>query len=79
VRRVKLEIAHIPESLRDRWFFGREPLDLVACFQPDGRPAELFRRTGVASFKGLGEVVVWELARDGDGPAELVKALAAAG
>jgi hypothetical protein len=77
VRRVKLEIEHIPEALRCRWFFGKEPLDLVLCFHPDGRPAELFRRAGVASFKGLGDVVVWELAGGGDAPAELVKVLAA--
>ncbi len=75
VRRIELPPAGIPEALRARWFYGDEPLSLVACFGRDGRVAELFRRVGAAGFKGLGEVVVWELCADGAGPGALSDAL----
>ena len=71
VRRVALDPERIPEALRARFFYGEERLALVACFHPDGRLAELFRRVGVAAFKGLGDVVVWELCADGGGPGAL--------
>lgn len=79
VRRVEVELAAIPEALRDRWFFGAEPLSLVACLHPDGtgRVAELFRRVGVAAFKGVGEVAVWELCDEGGAPGALAGALGA--
>ncbi|HET8540707.1 MAG TPA: hypothetical protein VFL83_12630 [Anaeromyxobacter sp.] len=75
VRRVELSPADIPEPLRARWWYGDEPLSLVACFGRDGRLAELFRRVGAAAFKGLGDVVVWELCGDGGGPGALAQAL----
>lgn len=75
VRRLDLPVESIPEELRARWWFGEEPLGLVACFQPDGRLGELFRRVGRAAFKGLGGVVVWELAPETGGPAALGHAL----
>jgi hypothetical protein len=78
VRRVDLAPAEIPEALRARFFYGEEPLALVACFHHDGRLAELFRRVGVAAFKGLGDVVVWELCADGGGAGALAAALGAA-
>ena len=80
VRRVEVELAAIPEPLRDRWFFGTEPLSLVACLHPDGtgRVAELFRRVGVAGFKGVGEVAVWELCDEGGAPGALAHALGVA-
>jgi hypothetical protein len=77
IRRVDLPVDLIPEALRARWWFGEEPLALVACFHPDGRVAELFRRVGTAAFKGLGEVVVWELCDEGGGPGGLALSLAA--
>lgn len=73
VRRVDVQPSEIPEELRGRWFFGGEPLSLVACFLPDGRLAELFRRVGRAAFKGLGDVVTWELADEAGGPAALAQ------
>jgi hypothetical protein len=73
LRRFQLEPAHIPEPLRARWFYGEAALDLVATFHADGRPAELFRRVGEATFKGLAPVIVWELAGDAPGPAALVQ------
>jgi hypothetical protein len=76
VRRVDLPLDRIPETLRARWFFGEEPLTLVACAHPDGRVAELFRRVGTAAFKGLGDVVVWELCDDRGGAGALADALA---
>jgi hypothetical protein len=76
VRRVSLAPADVPEELRARFFYGDAPLTLVACFGPDGRLAELFRRVGAAEFKGLGRVVVWELCAEGGGPGALAAALA---
>ena len=35
-----------------RFFYGEEPLALVACFHPDGRLAELFRRVGRRRLQG---------------------------
>ncbi len=77
VRRIELAPAEIPEALRARWWYGDEPLSLVACFGRDGRIAELFRRVGAAAFKGLGDVVVWELCDEGGGPGALAQALGA--
>ncbi len=77
VRRVELASAEIPDALRARWWYGDDPLSLVACFGKDGRVSELFRRVGAAAFKGLGDVVVWELCADGGGPGALVQALGA--
>jgi hypothetical protein len=74
VRRVELAPAAIPDALRARWFYGDEPQSLVACFGRDGRVLELFRRVGAAAFKGLGDVVVWELCADDGGPAALAAA-----
>ncbi len=78
VRRVDLAPENIPEALRAQFFYGDAPLALVACFSPDGRLAELFRRVGPAAFKGLGGVVVWELCADGGGPGALAAAVGAA-
>jgi hypothetical protein len=78
VRRVDVAPAEIPEPLKARWFYGEDPLALVACFHRDGRLAELFRRVGVAAFKGLGDVVVWEICADGGGAGALAAALGAA-
>jgi hypothetical protein len=78
VRRVSLAPEAIPESLRARFFYGEAPLALVACFHPDGRLGELFRRVGTAAFKGLGDVAVWELCAEGGGPGALASALGAA-
>jgi hypothetical protein len=75
VRRVDLAPESIPEDLRARWWFGAEPLALVACFDRHGRVAELFRRVGAAAFKGLGGVVVWELCDEGGGPGALAERL----
>jgi hypothetical protein len=75
-RRVSLAPEAIPEPLRARFFYGDEPLSLVACFHPGGRLAELFRRVGAAEFKGLGRVVVWELCEERGAPAALAEALA---
>jgi hypothetical protein len=74
VRRVTLEPAEIPEALRERWFFGDGPQELVACFQGT-RVLELFRRVGRAAFRGLGTVVVWELCAEDGGPGALAAAL----
>ena len=74
VRRVTVELADIPEALRARWYYGEAPLELVACSQ-GRRVLELFRRVGRAAFRGMGEVVVWELAADEGGPAALASAL----
>lgn len=75
VRRLDLSPESIPEELRRRWFFGSEPLNLVACFHGDGRPAELYRRVGHAAFKGLGDVVAWELCDEAGGPGALMQRL----
>ncbi|HYQ80718.1 MAG TPA: hypothetical protein VEP68_04405, partial [Anaeromyxobacteraceae bacterium] len=64
VRRAEVPPERIPEDLRRRWFFGSGPETLVACFHPDGRPAEVFRYAGKATFKGIGDVPVWELCGD---------------
>jgi hypothetical protein len=76
LRRIALDPDGIPQPLRQRFFYGEEALTLVACFHPDGRLSELFRRVGTAAFKGLGDVVVWELCTDGGGPGALAGALA---
>src|SRR6185369_10427015 len=73
LRRFELEPGRIPEALRARWFYGEEPLELVATFHPDGRQGELFRRVGEASFKGLAPVMVWELATGAPGAAALAE------
>jgi hypothetical protein len=78
VKRVRLDPREIPDALRARWFFGTRPLDLVATFHPDGRRAELFRRAGAAAFKGLADVVVWEIGAETGGPAALFQALGSA-
>jgi len=78
VRRVDVAPGDVPEALRARWYYGDDPLAFVACFHRDGRVAELFRRVGVAAFKGLGDVVVWELCADGGGAGALAAALAPA-
>jgi hypothetical protein len=73
VRRLDLGPDAIPEELRRRWFFGGETLNLVACFRPDGRLAELYRRVGHAAFKGLGQVAVWELCDEAGGAGALAQ------
>jgi hypothetical protein len=78
VRRVEVAPDQIPDRLRSRWFFGAEPQSLVVCLGPDGRVHEMFRRVGTAAFKGLGNVVVWELCPDGGGPGALAAALGSA-
>lgn len=75
VRRVDLAPADVPADLASRWWFGAGPETLVACFHPDGRPAELFRKVGRAAFRGLPDVPVWELCADVGGPAALFRAL----
>ncbi len=75
VRRFELDPAAVPEEALDLWFYGVEPQPLLACFHPDGRVGELFRRVGRASFKGLGGVTVWELCAEQGGPAMLVRLL----
>jgi hypothetical protein len=78
LRRAVLQPDEIPASLRARWFYGTSPLELVAAFHPDGRPGELFRRAGLARFKGLGDVAVWELCADAGAAAELARHIAKA-
>ncbi|HET7824447.1 MAG TPA: hypothetical protein VFK90_03900, partial [Anaeromyxobacter sp.] len=75
VRRIELPQERIPDGMRTRWWFGDEPFALVACFHPDGRLGELFRRVGTAAFKGLGDVVVWELCGESGGAGALGLAL----
>jgi len=75
LRRILVSPQDVPEDLRRRFFYGVEPLELVATFRLDGRPAELFRRAGLANFRGLGAVAVWELVADRGGPAELFRQL----
>ncbi len=75
LRRLELEPRALPESLRARWFYGTARLELVATFDLQGRPAELFRHAGRAGFKGLGAVPVWELASASGGPGELFRTL----
>ncbi len=77
VRRIELDPEQIPPDLAGRWWFGLGSQSLVASFHPDGRMAELFRYVGKASFKGLGDVRVWELCADTAGPAALARALGA--
>jgi len=74
-RRIELAPDQVPEEAREAWFYGAGPQYLVACFHPDGRLGELFRRVGRASFKGLGDVTVWELCAEQGGPALLVRLL----
>ena len=73
LRRIVLEVEDIPGELRSRWFYGSAPLELVVTFHAGGRPADMFRCAGRAAFKGMGEVTVWELAADSDGPAALLR------
>ncbi|MGB8931987.1 MAG: hypothetical protein WCC48_12135, partial [Anaeromyxobacteraceae bacterium] len=73
VRRVDLMPDSLPEELRSRWFYGTDPLNLVACFSASGRLVELYRRVGRAAFKGLGDVVVWELCDEAGGAAALAQ------
>jgi len=75
VRRLELDPAAVPDELRGKWFYGAGPQSLVACFGRDGRVTELFRRVGVAAFRGLGGVVVWELCDESGGPGALAGAL----
>jgi hypothetical protein len=77
VRRVELSPDRIPPQLTSRFFYGEDPQSLVACFKRDGRLAELFRKVGHASFKGLGGVAVWELCAEDGGPGALGAALGA--
>jgi hypothetical protein len=74
VRRLTVEPAELGEPLRARWFYGEDPLELVACTQ-GGRVQELFRRVGRAAFRGIGDVTIWELAAEDGGPAALAGAL----
>ncbi|HET9598990.1 MAG TPA: hypothetical protein VFP65_25685 [Anaeromyxobacteraceae bacterium] len=78
VRRVELRAPEIPQPLAARAFYGERPLELVACYHPDGRMAELFRRAGTAAMKGLGDVVVWERAAADGPPAALFRHFARA-
>jgi hypothetical protein len=78
LRRVELRPADVPDPLAARAFYGDGRLELVACYQPDGRRAELFRRAGTAAMKGLGDVVVWELAAADGPPAALFRHFARA-
>ncbi len=75
IRRVEFKPEELPAETRDDWYFGAGPQYLVACFHPDGRLGELFRRVGRAAFKGLGGVTVWELCAEQGGPALLVRLL----
>ena len=75
IRRVDLRCEEIPQSLRARWFFGNGTETLILAFHPDGRMGEMFRRVGKASFKGLGEVTVWELCSPTGAPGALADAL----
>jgi hypothetical protein len=77
VRRIAVAPADVPDALRARFFYGDEPLTLVACFRRDGGVAELFRRVGLAAFKGLGEVPIWELCAEGGGAGALAQTLGA--
>ena len=75
IRRVELDTAEVPEEVSRRYWFGAGIQSLIVTFHLDGRPAELFRQAGRASFKGLGEVGVWEIAADVGAPAALFRAL----
>ena len=75
VRRVEFDAAEVPAELSRRYWYGSGPQSLIVTFHPDGRPAELFRQAGRASFKGLGEVGVWEIAADVGAPAALFHAM----
>jgi hypothetical protein len=75
VRQIELRPGEVPEAAMADWFYGLGPQYLVACFHPDGRLGELFRRVGRAAFKGLGGVTVWELCAEQGGPALLVRLL----
>lgn len=76
VRRLEILPEEIPDDLRNRFYFGDEPISLVACFAGEDRVRELFRRVGQAAFKGMAEVTVWELCADEGGPRALSRALA---
>ncbi len=73
LRRVALEPSDIPPALAARFWYGAGTLELVATLDAGGAPRELFRRAGEAAFKGLGTVVVWELAASEGGAAELFR------
>lgn len=75
VRRVELDPGDVPAEVAARHWFGAGPMSLVVTFHTDGRPAEMFRHVGRAWFRGLGEVPIWEIARDGGGPAALFQAM----
>jgi len=75
VRRVELDPSALPGEASALWYYGAEPQSLIACFHPDGRLGELFRRVGRAAFKGLGDVTVWELCAGQGGPELLVRLL----
>lgn len=77
VRRIELDTKQIPPDLAKRWWFGPGVESLVASFHPDGRIAELFRLVGKATFKGIGEVTVWEICSSTGAPAALARALGA--
>jgi hypothetical protein len=74
VREVVLDPPSLPEALRGRWWFGSRPQPLIATFDRDGKPAELFRKVGRAAMKGLGDVPVWELCGAGGGSQALCAA-----
>ncbi len=74
-RRITLPLAEIPEDLRARWYYGVEPLELVAAFRTDGDSVELFRRAGRVPVEGRGEVELWELAAPVGGAAALAARL----
>jgi hypothetical protein len=75
VKRLEVSPEQIPDPLRARWFYGDDPLTLVACFDASGHVAELFRRVGSAAFKGMAGVLVWELCAVDGGPGALCEAL----
>ena len=69
--------AAVLAQLVGRWAAYTKDGDMVGGDLPGWLPS-LFRRVGAASFKGLGEVVVWELCADGGGPGALAQALGTA-
>jgi hypothetical protein len=75
IRETVLDPSDVPERLRSQWWFGGGPQELLATFEPDGTPVELFRRAGRAALKGLGDLVVWEMCPDAGAPRELLRTL----